>query len=434
MDKDKRNKIILIHLRETDSTLNTELHIAKRLYSDKSDDKKISKPIVSIAVIGIALGLAVMILSVAIVTGFKSEIREKIIGFGSHIRIVNHDTNTSFETVPVNKNQKFYPALDSVSGIEHIQVFAIKAGILKTKENIQGAVLKGVGTDFKWSFFRKNMVKGNIIQVSDTSTTNNIMISKHIADLLKLDTSDYVGMYFVEDPPRMRRFQIMGIYDTGLQEFDERYILGDIKHVQSLNNWKENQVSGFEVLIKDFKKIPEMTSLIRNNYTYPLFSDGTKLRVESITETHPQIFDWLNVTDINVWVILILMLSVAGFNMISGLLILILERTNMIGLFKAMGSRNWSIRKIFLYLSSFLIGKGLLWGNLIGILLCVIQNEFGLVKLDTASYYLETVPINLSILHIVLLNVGSLLVTVMMLVIPSYLIAKINPIKTIRFN
>lgn len=422
-------------MQETESALNTELHIAKRLYYEKSDDKKISKPIVSIAVIGIALGLAVMILSVAIVTGFKSEIREKIIGFGSHIRIVNHDTNTSFETVPVDKNKNFYPGLDSVSGIKHIQVFAIKAGILKTKDNIiEGAVLKGVDTDFNWSFFRENMIKGQTLQVSDTSTSDNILISKDIANRLKLDTSDYIGMYFVEDPPRMRRFKIAGIYDTGLQEFDKRYILGDIKHVQKLNNWEENQVSGFEVQMEEFNKIPEMATFIRNNYTYPLFSDGTKLRVESITETHPQIFDWLNVTDINVWVILVLMLAVAGFNMISGLLILILERTNMIGLFKAMGSRNWSIRKIFLYLSSFLIGKGLLWGNLIGISLCLIQKEFGLVTLDTASYYLETVPINLSILHVLLLNVGSLFVTVLMLVIPSYLIAKINPIKTIRFN
>ncbi len=416
------------------SALNTELHIARRLYSEKSDDKKISKPIVSIAVVGIAMGLAVMILSVAIVTGFKSEISEKIIGFGSHIQIVNHDTNTSFETVPIDKNQNFYPEIDTVDGIEHIQIFGIKAGILKTKENIQGAVLKGVGPDFKWDFFRKNMVEGQVLQISDTATTNNILISKYLADLLKLDTSNYVGMYFVEDPPRMRRFKIAGIYDTGLQEFDQQFILGDIAHVQSLNNWDENQISGFEVLIEEFDKIPGMTSFIRNNYTYPLLSDGTKMRVESITEKYPQIFDWLNVTDINVWVILILMLAVAGFNMISGLLILILERTNMIGLFKAMGSRNWNIRKIFLYLSSFLIGKGMLWGNLIGIIVCLIQEYFGLVKLDSASYYLETVPINLSILHIIMLNAGSLFVTVIMLVIPSYLIAKINPIKTIRFN
>lgn len=414
--------------------MNTGLFIAKRLYSEGSDKKKISKPIVSIAVIGIALGMAVMILSVAIVTGFKSEIREKIIGFGSHIRIVNHDTNTSFETVPVEKKQPFYPGLDSISGIKHIQTFAIKGGILKTKTNIQGAVLKGIGPDFDWSFFHKNIVRGEVFEVTDRDTVNKIIVSKDISQLLKLDTNDYVLMYFVEDPPRVRRFKISGIYDTGLEEFDKRYILGDIKHVQNLNNWRKDQVTGFEVLIDDFNRIPNMTSFIRNNYTYPLFSDGTKLRVESITETHPQIFDWLNVTDLNVWVILILMLAVAGFNMISGLLILILERTSMIGLFKAMGSRNWSIRKIFLYLSSFLIGKGLLWGNLIGILLCLIQLQFGLIKLDTASYYLETVPINLNILHVLLLNIGSLAVTVLMLVLPSYLIAKIDPVKTISFN
>ncbi len=414
--------------------MNTALFIAKRLYAEGSDKKKISKPIVSIAVIGIALGMAVMILSVAIVTGFKSEIRGKIIGFGSHIRIVNHDTNTSFETVPVEKNQPFYPGLDSISGIKHIQTFAIKGGILKTKTNIQGAVLKGIGPDFDWSFFHKNMLRGEAFEVKDRETTNKIIISKDISQLLRLDTNDYVLMYFVEDPPRVRRFKISGIYNTGLEEFDKRYILGDIKHVQNLNNWEKDQVTGFEILIDDFNRIPNMTSFIRNNYTYPLFSDGTKLRVESITETHPQIFDWLNVTDLNVWVILILILAVAGFNMISGLLILILERTSMIGLFKAMGSRNWNIRKIFLYLSSFLIGKGLLWGNLIGILLCLIQMQFGLVKLDTASYYLETVPINLNILHLLLLNIGSLAVTVLMLVLPSYLIAKIDPVKTIRFN
>ena len=414
--------------------MNTELYIARRLYSEGSDGKKISRPIISIAIIGIALGLAVMILSVAIVTGFKSQIRDKIIGFGSHIQIVNYDANTSFETAPINKNQNFYPGLDSIQGIRHIQMFATKPGILKTRDNIQGAVLKGVGADFDWSFFRQNLVRGETLQISDTATTNRIVISRYIADLLELDTMDYVGMYFVEDPPRMRRFQISGIYDTGLQELDEQIILGDIKHVQKLNNWNPNQISGFEVLINDFDRITEMASLIRNNYTYQLFSDGSKLRVLSITEKHPQIFDWLNVTDINVWVILILMISVAGFNMISGLLILILERTNMIGLFKAMGSKNWNIRKIFLYLSSFLIAKGMLWGNITGIALCLIQLHFGIIHLDPANYMLEEVPINLKLLHIVLINLGSLLITTLMLVIPSYVVAKISPIKTIRFN
>jgi len=414
--------------------VNIDIFIAKRFFQDKSGNQRISKPIVSIAVVGVALGIVVMILSVAIVTGFKSEIRDKITGFGSHIKIVNYDTNTSLETVPINKNLNFYSSIDSVKGINHIQPYAIKGGILKTQENFQGGVLKGIDENFKWSFFKKNIVDGETIQISDTAKTNKILISQYFANLLKLETGDPVAMYFVDKPPRMRKFIISGIYDTGLEDFDKKIILADIKHVQKLNGWDENQISGFEIIINEFDEIKNLTSHIRNNYTYPLFSEGTKLRVLPITSEFPQIFDWLNLIDVNVWVILSLVIIVAGFNMISGLLIIILERTSMIGLFKAMGSTNWSIRKIFLYLSSLLIGKGMLWGNIIGITLCLVQKEFGIIKLDPATYYLEVVPINLKILHIVLLNIGSLVITVIMLIIPSYIIAKISPIKTIRFN
>jgi lipoprotein-releasing system permease protein len=375
-----------------------------------------------------------MILSVAIVTGFKSKIRNKITGFGSHIQIINYDANTSVETVPINKNQHFYPNLDTLDGIKHIQVFAIKGGILKTQENFQGAVLKGVDQDFNWSFFEKNMVKGKTFRVTDTAKTNKILISKYFANLLKLEIGDPVAMYFVEQPPRVRKFIISGIYDTGLEDFDKKFVLADIKHVQKLNGWNNNQISGFEIILNDFENIDILSTKIRNNYTYPLFSEGTKLRVLPITSKFPQIFDWLNLIDVNVWVILTLVIAVAGFNMISGLLIIILERTSMIGLFKAMGSTNWSIRKIFLYLASLLIGKGMIWGNIIGIAICIIQSKFGIFKLDPATYYLEVVPINLKILHIILLNIGTLIITVVMLIIPSYIIAKISPIKTIRFN
>ena len=414
--------------------MNIDFFIAKRFFSDNSGNKKISKPIVSIAVIGVALGIAVMILSVAIVTGFKSKIRDKITGFGSHIQIINYDANTSVETVPIKKNLPFYPSLDTIDGIKHIQAFAIKGGILKTKEHFQGAVLKGVDHDFNWSFFEENMVKGKTFRITDTAKTNKILISQYFADLLKLQIGDPVAMYFVEDPPRVRKFIISGIYDTGLEDFDKKFVLADIKHVQKLNGWDNNQVSGFEIIINDFEQINKLSKEIRNNHTYPLFSQGTKLRVLPITAKFPQIFDWLNVIDVNVWVILTLVIAVAGFNMISGLLIIILERTSMIGLFKAMGSTNWSIRKIFLYLSSLLIGKGMIWGNIIGIGLCILQSKFGIFKLDPATYYLEVVPINLNILHIVLLNIGTLIITVLMLIIPSYIIAKISPIKTIRFN
>ena len=414
--------------------MNTDFFIAKRFFSDNSGNKKISKPIVSIAVIGVALGIAVMILSVAIVTGFKSKIRNKITGFGSHIQIINYDANTSLETVPIQKNLPFYPNLDTIEGIKHMQVFAIKGGILKTRENFQGAVLKGVDKDFNWSFFEKNMVKGETFRVTDTAKTNKILVSQYFADLLKLQIGDPVAMYFVEDPPRVRKFIISGIYNTGLEDFDKKFVLADIKHVQKLNGWDSNQISGFEIILNDFEQINYLSTKIRNNYTYPLFSQGTKLRVLPITSKFPQIFDWLNVIDVNVWVILTLVIAVAGFNMISGLLIIILERTSMIGLFKAMGSTNWSIRKIFLYLSSFLIGKGMIWGNIIGIGLCILQSKLGIFKLDPATYYLEVVPINLKILHIILLNIGTLIITVLMLIIPSYIIAKISPIKTIRFN
>ncbi len=414
--------------------MNIDVFIAKRFFRDKSNNQRVSKPIVSIAVVGVALGIVVMILSVAIVTGFKSEIRNKITGFGSHIKIVNYDTNTSLETAPIKKNQNFYPSIDTVKGINHIQPYAIKGGILKTKENFQGGILKGVDENFKWSFFKRNILDGETFQVTDTAKTNKILISKYFANLLKLKTGDPVAMYFVDNPPRMRKFIISGIYDTGLEDFDKKFILADIKHVQKLNGWDENQISGFEIILDEFDEIKNLSTHIRNDYTYPLFSEGTKLKVLPITSEFPQIFDWLNIIDVNVWVILTLVILVAGFNMISGLLIIILERTSMIGLFKAMGSTNWSIRKIFLYLSSLLIGKGMLWGNIIGIALCLIQNEFGIIKLDPATYYLEVVPINLKIMHIVLLNIGSLIITVIMLIIPSYIIAKISPIKTIRFN
>lgn len=414
--------------------LNVEFFIAQRLLKDKSGKQKISRPIVSIAVIGVALGMAVMILSVAIVTGFKSEIRQKMIGFGSHIQILNHDTNTSYETLPVNKNQPFYPGLDSLDEIKHIQTFGIKAGILKTEEDIQGAVLKGIDTDFDWSFFRKNIIKGDVVEINDSTRTDDIVISNYLSKLLKLDTSDYVAMYFVEDPPRMRRFKISGIYDTGLEEFDKKFILADIKHIQKLNNWSDDQVSGFEIIINDFNKINEIASFLKREFTYRIDEDGSKLRVIPITQKHPQIFDWLNLTNVNVYVILILIILVAGINMISGLLIIILERTSMIGLFKSFGSKNWSIRKIFLYFTSFLVGKGLLWGNIAGIAISLLQHYFSIFKLDPSTYYLDVVPVNLNIVHIILLNAGTLAATFLMLIIPSYIITKISPIKTIRFN
>ncbi len=415
--------------------MNTEFFIAKRLLTEKKEKKGISQPIVTIAVIGISLGLAVMILAVAIASGFKTEISNKLIGFGSHIQIVNYDTNISYETVPINKEQPFFEDVKNLKGVKQIQQFGIKAGIIKTKsEDIHGVVLKGVTTDFDWSFFERSMVAGETFRVNDTSRTNQVIISEHIANLLKLKPGDKIAAYFIQEPPRMRVFSISGIYNTSLAEFDEKFVLVDLGHIQRLNNWEENQISGYEVIIDEFSRMEKITRDIRDIVGFHFDPTGAKLKVQSIKEKYPQMFDWLNLTDMNVWIILILMTAVAGFNMVSGLLILILERTNMIGILKAMGTKNWSIRKIFLYQSAFLISKGLLWGNIIGIAICFIQMKFQLFSLDPSSYYLEAVPINLKLWHILALNLGTLAITVLMLIVPSFIISKLSPEKTIRFE
>ncbi|MBN1182255.1 MAG: ABC transporter permease [Bacteroidales bacterium] len=414
--------------------MNTELFIASRLIKDKESKKNLSRRIVAIAIFGISLGLAVMIVSVAVLTGFKKEIRNKVIGFGSHIQILNFDSNTSYETTPVSKIQSFYPGLDSINGIKHIQVFAYKPGIIKTKTDIQGIVLKGIDKDFDWSFFEKNIVDGEKFDVNDSSTTNKVLISKYIATLLKLKVGDDFAMYFIQEPPRMRKFQIAGIYETSLEELDKLYLLVDIKHIQKLNGWNPDQVSGFEVILDDYRYLDYMTHFVRSEIGSKLYKDGSMLKVVDIREKYHQIFDWLNLQNMNVKIILILMLFVAGGNMISGLLVLILERTNMIGILKALGGNNSYIRNIFLYQAGFLIIRGLLWGNALGITICLLQKKFSIIKLDQASYFLNEVPINLNIGHLLALNIGTLLCIILMLLLPSLIVGRISPVKTIRYN
>ena len=414
--------------------MNIELHIAKRLVRADERKKNISGPIVTIAIAGIALGLAVMIMSASIVTGFKREIRNKVIGFGSHIQIVNLDSNISFETAPVSRYQSFLPELEEIPEVRHIQPFATKAGIIRTREDIQGVMLKGIDGSFDWSFFEQNMIEGARINIPDTVTSNEAVISGTIASLLRLNVGDDFAMYFVQDPPRARRFTVSGIYDTGLEELDKIFVLADIRHIQRLNDWDEDQVSGFEILLKDYDNLDRVTEKVIELAGYTFTQDMSRLRVVSIRDKYPQFFDWLELLDMNVWVILTLMVLVAGFNMVSGLLILILERTGMIGILKAMGLENSRLRKIFLYQSAFLIARGLFWGNLIGIGLALIQQQTGILKLDQASYFISTVPVNLRISHLLLLNAGTMIITVAMLIIPSYIIGRIDPDKTIRFD
>ncbi len=414
--------------------MNLPYFIADRLIKGRREETSFSRPINVIAIIGISTGLAVMILAVSILTGFKQEIREKIVGFGSHIQIMNFDSNISFETSPISETQEFVPKIKQIPGIKHVQVFATKAGIIKTEEEIQGVVLKGIGSDFDWSYFGSNMVDGHVFNVTDTGRSDKVIISKKISDLLRLRTGDSFIMHFVQDPPRMRKFIVSGIYETSLEEFDKIYIFCDIAHIKRLNGWENDQVSGFEVFIKDFDKLDAVTMEVRDAIGYKISEDEAKFKVTNIRTKYPQIFDWLNFQDINVIIIILLMLIVAGFNMISGLLILILEKTNMIGILKALGAEDITIRKVFLYQAAYLIGKGLFWGNLFGIGLAFIQLKTGIITLDPSSYYIKTVPVNLDMIHILLLNMGSMLAIIVMLLVPSQLITRITPVKAIKYD
>lgn len=417
--------------------MNTNLYIARRIFLSKENKQNLSNRIVNIALFGIVLGLVVLILSVAIVSGYKSEVGKKVIGFGSHLQIVTLDTNQSFETTPISEKQPFMEELSKIEGVRHIQVFATKPGIIRTDEEIHGVVLKGVGPDFDWSFFEENKIEGDIFHVQDTVRNNKVWVSKQTADLLKLKLGDALYMFFIdpsESLPRQRRFELAGIYMTSLEEFDRLFVLADINHIRRLNNWESDQVSGFEVLVSDFKKIDDQENAINSlllRYTTP---DSPVLQVVSIKEKYSSIFDWLGLLDMNVWVILTLMVLVAGFNMVSSLLVIILERTQMIGILKSLGAQNWSIRKIFLYFSVMLIVKALVWGNVLGIGICLIQQYTHVLKLDPASYYIEYVPINLKILHLILLNAGTVVITTLMLLIPSWFITRVSPEKTIRFE
>ena len=415
--------------------MNLPYFIAHRLIRGRREDTSFSRPINVIAIIGIAMGLAVMILAVAILTGFKKQIREKVVGFGSHIQIMNFDSNTSFETAPISDTQKFIPLIKQIPGIAHVEVFATKAGIIRTDEDIQGVVLKGIGSDFDWKYFSTNMVNGSVFTVADTGRHDDrVIISKKIANMLRLKTGDTFAMLFIQEPPRMRKFTISGIYETSLEEFDKMYVYCDIGQIKRLNGWKNDQVSGFEVFIKDFRKLDEMTSAVRDAIGYKIAEEDAKFKVTNIRMKYPQIFDWLNFQDINVIIIILLMLIVAGFNMISGLLILILEKTNMIGVLKSLGAEDNTIRRVFLYQAAYLIGKGLFWGNLIGIGLAYLQLKTSVITLDPSSYYIKTVPVNLELSHILLLNAGTMAAIILMLLVPTQLISRITPVKAIRYD
>jgi lipoprotein-releasing system permease protein len=406
--------------------LNTGLFIAKRMVS--RGRAGFSRPIVIISVVSIALGLAVMFMSIVILTGFQRAIREKVIGFGGHIQVTHFDQTQSLDPMPIPMRKGMLDSLQRIRGVVHLEEFATKAGIIRTNDEIQGVVLKGIGPDYDWSFFRDKMVGGDIFPVPDTGKTDRVIISKLLADMLQLKTGDDIRMYFISGENILgRKFRINGIYDSGMEDFDKMYVIGDIRHIQRINNWAPDQVGGIEIIIDDFDRLDEIGGEVYHTI-------GFSMDASTIRQRYPQIFDWLRLQDMNVVIILILMVLVSAITMISTLLILILERTRMIGTLKALGMRNRGIRSIFLYNSVFITGTGLLLGNIIGFAISILQLHFGFLKLPVESYYVSVVPIYLNPLHIMLLNAGTILVCYLVLIIPSMIITRVSPIKAIRFN
>ena len=414
--------------------MNLELFIARKIHTLQGGNSKGTPAAVRIAMIGIALGLAVMILSVAIIVGFKKEVRGKVIGFGSHMTITNFERNNSFETTPIAVNDTLLTELRNIPGITQVSTYATKPGILKTESDVQGIVLKGLGADYDFSFFAKNLKEGELPTYTSKKTSTEVLISRHLSNILRLKVGDSFLTYFVGKTIRARKFYIKGIYETGFEEYDKAFVLADIRQVRRLNAWEEDQVSGVELFVENYDELDKMAEELYFFLANRHDRMGNTFYSRSIKDLNPMLFEWLNALDINVVIILILMLAVAGFTMVSGLLIIILERTNMIGILKSMGENNASIQKVFLYVSFFLIGKGMLLGNIIGLSLCFIQDRWRIIKLDAADYYIDAVPIDLSFSAWLLLNTCALLATIAMMLGPSFLITKINPAKTIRFE
>jgi lipoprotein-releasing system permease protein len=412
--------------------LSFEFFIAKRILNSKNTasgvkNKVVTKPIINIATLGIALSIMVMIVSVAILMGFQKEIKDKVAGFGGHLLISVFNDNHSIENSPIKKDFEGLQTIKQIPLIKSVSEFATKAGIIKHKAEIEGVVLKGVGKDYNWDFFKSKLVAGNIITFSDTGKSNNIIISEQTALKLNYKVGDNLFMYFIQHPPRMRKFKICGIYKTGLEEYDKMYAISDIKHIKKLNNWNQNQTGGYEICLHNFNEIEKAEAAVVNILPFDLY-------VQTIKQKEPQIFDWLNLQDINVQIILALMILVAGINMITALLVLILEKTPIIGILKAMGATNKSVRKIFGIQALFITLKGMMIGNCLALGLCFYQNYTHVLKLDQASYYISYVPVYISFWPLFWVNAGTLLICSIMLLIPSTVIAKISPIKAIRFN
>ena len=415
--------------------MNLPLFLANRIYSDDGDHRKVSRPAIRIATIGVAIGLAVMIVTVSVVIGFKHTIQDKVIGFGSHIQVESFIASQSTTPYPVCIDDSLIQVLQKIPGVRHVGRFALTQGILKTDQDFLGVAVKGIGEDYDTHFLESNLVEGKLPKFSSKQNSNQVVISRKMANKLHLKASDKVFAYFISyNNVRARRFTVAAIYETNMTQFDETLCFTDMPLAVKLNNWESDLCSGAEILVKDFSQLQATEDMLIEKVNRHTDHHGEILTSRTVQELYPQVFSWLSLLDINVWIILVLMVCVAGFTMISGLLIIILERTQMIGLLKALGARNKSIRHTFLWFAVFIIGRGMLCGNIIGIGVVLLQQYTGLIHLDPANYYVDTAPMELNIPLIALLNVATLIVTVFILIAPSFLVSRIQPSKSMRYE
>ena len=415
--------------------MNLPLFIARRIYNDQGDRRKVSRPAIHIATIGVAIGLAVMIITVSVVMGFKHTIRDKVIGFGSHLQVMNMGSLSGSESYPIVINDSVMSAIDSIPGVKHIQRYALTRGILKTDNDFLGVVFKGIGPEYDLNYLKSNLTEGKITPFSDTKSTNKLLLSRIMADKLKVKTGDRIFAYFIDEGSVLtRRFTIEGIYQTNMTRFDELICYTDLCTATKLNGWFEGQCSGAELTVTDFDRLDDVYVRVINKVNRTMDRHSALYTSQTIFEAYPQIFTWLELLDINVWIILGLMICLAGITMISGLLIIILERTSMIGVLKALGSRNRTIRHTFLWFSAFIISRGILLGDILGIGLILLQKYTGIVSLDPQTYYVSEAPMELNIPVIIALNIATLIVSISVLIIPSFFISHIHPAKSMRYE
>ncbi|GAA4959279.1 ABC transporter permease [Algibacter aquimarinus] len=411
--------------------MNYEYFIAKRIIGSKAYKSSISAPIIKIGIAAIAIGIVVMMIAIATGIGLQQKIRDKVVAFNGHVTITNYDSNNSQESLfPISKKQDFYPDFKSVEGVSHVQAVATKFGVIRTENDFEGAILKGVGQDYNWQYFKEFLIEGRLPSF-EKKWSEEVLISQYLANRLGFKVNDNFQMVFAKDDPEkipnIITFQVVGIYNSGFQDLDKQYILGNLRHIQRINKWEEDQIGNFEVFIEDYSNIQQKGIEIYQN-------TPSTFNTQTVTDKYASIFEWINIFDKNIYGIIGIMILVAGINMITALLVLILERTQMIGILKALGSNNWSIRKLFIYNASYLILLGLFWGNLLGLVLLFAQKYFKLFPLDPSVYYVTEAPVYISFGYIVALNIGTLVLCLLMLLVPSYIITKISPVKAIRFD